>query len=50
MKLSIVTTLYRSATSIDEFYRRAMKAAEAITDNIELVIVNDGSPDDSMSS
>ena len=48
MKLSIVTTLYRSATSIDEFYRRAMKAAEAITDNIELVIVNDGSPDDSI--
>lgn len=48
MKLSIVTTLYRSAASIDEFYRRAMKAAEAITSDIELVIVNDGSPDDSI--
>ena len=48
MKLSIVTTLYRSASSIDEFYRRAMKAAEPITDDIELVMVNDGSPDDSI--
>ena len=48
MKLSIVTTLYRSAASVDEFYRRAMKAAEAITEDIELVMVNDGSPDDSV--
>ncbi|MEH2610427.1 putative glycosyltransferase [Bradyrhizobium sp. AZCC 1693] len=48
MKLSIVTTLYRSASSIEEFYRRVMKAAEAITDEIELVIVNDGSPDNSL--
>jgi putative glycosyltransferase len=48
VKLSIVTTLYRSAASVDEFYRRAMKAAEAITDDIELVFVNDGSPDHSI--
>ncbi|SIO38157.1 putative glycosyltransferase [Bradyrhizobium erythrophlei] len=48
MKLSIVTTLYRSAASIAEFYSRAMKAAEAITGDIELVMVNDGSPDDSI--
>jgi putative glycosyltransferase len=48
MKLSIVTTLYRSAAHIDEFYRRAMKATEAITDDIEFVMVNDGSPDDSL--
>lgn len=48
MKLSMVTTLYRSAATIDEFYDRAMKAAEAITDDIELVMVNDGSPDDSL--
>ena len=48
MKLSIVTTLYRSAANIEEFCRRAMKAAQAITDDIELVIVNDGSPDDSL--
>jgi putative glycosyltransferase len=48
VKLSIVTTLYRSAASIEEFYRRAIKAAEAIADDIELIIVNDGSPDNSL--
>jgi putative glycosyltransferase len=48
VKLSIVTTLYRSAPTIDEFYRRAMAAAEPITGDIELVMVNDGSPDDSL--
>jgi putative glycosyltransferase len=48
VKLSIVTTLYRSAPTIEEFYRRAMAAAEAITDEIEMVMVNDGSPDDSL--
>lgn len=48
MKLSIVTTLYRSAATIDEFYRRAIAAAEPITGDIELVMVNDGSPDDSL--
>ncbi len=48
MKLSIVTTLYRSAATVDEFYRRAMKAAENITNDVELVMVNDGSPDDSL--
>jgi putative glycosyltransferase len=48
VKLSIVTTLYRSALTIDEFYSRALAAAELITDDIELVMVNDGSPDDSL--
>lgn len=48
MKLSIVTTLYRSVPTIDEFYRRALAAAAPITDDIELVMVNDGSPDDSL--
>jgi putative glycosyltransferase len=48
MKLSIVSTLYRSAATIEEFYLRAVAAAEKITDDIELVLVNDGSPDDSL--
>jgi putative glycosyltransferase len=48
VKLSIVTTLYRSAATIDDFYRRAMAAAEPITSDIELVMVNDGSPDASL--
>jgi putative glycosyltransferase len=46
-KLSIVTTLYRSRETIEEFIRRAVAAAEAVTDDIEVVIVDDGSPDDS---
>ncbi|NOJ43555.1 glycosyltransferase family 2 protein [Bradyrhizobium sp. WSM 1791] len=48
MKLSIVTTLYRSAATIEEFHRRAMRSAETIAEEIEMVIVNDGSPDDSL--
>ena len=48
MKLSIVATLYRSAATVDEFYRRAMTAGEQVADSIELILVNDGSPDDSL--
>jgi putative glycosyltransferase len=48
VRLSIVTTLYRSASTINEFYCRALAVAEPITQDIELVIVNDGSPDDSL--
>lgn len=47
MKLSVVATLYRSRSTIDEFVRRALAAAEAVTRDVELVLVNDGSPDDS---
>lgn len=43
-----MTTLYRSVPTINEFYRRAMAAAELITGDIELVMVNDGSPDNSL--
>ena len=48
MKLSIVTTLYRSAGTIEEFYRRSVKAAESLGYDVELIMVNDGSPDDSL--
>ena len=48
MKLSIVTTLYKSAPTIDEFCRRALAAAALITNDIELIMVNDGSPDNSL--
>jgi len=48
MKLSIVTTLYRSAPYIEEFCRRAFEAARDMTDDVELIMVNDGSPDDSL--
>jgi|SRR5215813_2808813 len=48
MKISIVTTLYKSARHLEVFYRRAVAAAEAVTDDFEIVMVDDGSPDDSL--
>ena len=48
MKLSIVTTLYKSSEYVDEFYERISKEAQKITDNYEIIFVDDGSPDDSL--
>jgi putative glycosyltransferase len=49
MKLSIVATLYQSAAYIAEFHRRASAAAKQLVgDDYEIVLVNDGSPDDSL--
>lgn len=48
MKLSVVTTLYRSAATITEFVTRAGEAACRITPDYEIVIVDDGSPDNSL--
>ena len=47
MTLSIVTSLYRSAPYLPEFYRRARAAALALTPDYEIVLVDDGSPDHS---
>jgi len=48
MRLSIVTTLYRSAPFVREFYRRISAAAAAVTGDYEILFVNDGSPDESL--
>lgn len=48
MRLSIVTTLYQSSRYLEEFHRRMTATARAITDDYELILVNDGSPDDSL--
>ncbi len=48
MKLSIVTTLFKSAPHIAEFHERATRAASAMTSDYEIVFVNDGSPDDAL--
>ena len=48
MDLSIVTTLYYSAPYLDEFYARLRATAEGLAVNFEIVLVNDGSPDDSL--
>ena len=47
-KLSIVATMYKSESYIVEFCNRVSGAAEAITSDYEIVLVNDGSPDDSL--
>ena len=48
MKLSVVTTLYRSASHLEAFHERMSRAAAALTPDYELVFVNDGSPDESL--
>jgi putative glycosyltransferase len=48
MKLSVVTTLYQSAPYIEEFVRRISVEARKITDDYEIVMVDDGSPDNSL--
>ncbi|WP_295543113.1 glycosyltransferase family 2 protein [uncultured Thiohalocapsa sp.] len=49
MKLSIVATLYKSAPYIEEFYQRASASARKLVgEDFEIVLVNDGSPDNSL--
>jgi putative glycosyltransferase len=48
VELSIVTSLYRSASFLDEFCSRAAAAAGKIARSFEIVLVNDGSPDDAL--
>ncbi|HUJ75979.1 MAG TPA: glycosyltransferase family 2 protein [bacterium] len=45
MELSIVSTMYRSEPYLAEFVRRVGQAAESLTRDYEIVLVNDGSPD-----
>ncbi len=49
MKLSIITTLFYSEKYVSEFYFRVREAAQIITQDYELIFVNDGSPDQSSS-
>ncbi len=49
MRLSIVATLYQSASYITEFHQRASAAAKQLVgEDYEIVLVNDGSPDNSL--
>ncbi|MBI4921077.1 MAG: glycosyltransferase family 2 protein [Devosia nanyangense] len=43
--ISIVTTAYRSEATIDAFIGRALAAVEPLAEQIELIVVDDGSPD-----
>lgn len=49
MKLSIVTTLYRSLPFLEKFIQDSIQAIEQLQiSNYELIFVNDGSPDTSI--
>lgn len=49
MRLSIVSTMYRSAPYVEEFCARiTAQAAEVAEDDYEIILVNDGSPDDAL--
>jgi dolichol-phosphate mannosyltransferase len=45
--LSIVSPVYRADQLVDELVRRIQQAVEPITDNYEIVLVDDRSPDNS---
>jgi putative glycosyltransferase len=45
MKLSVVTTIYKTAACIEQFHERADRAARQIGAELETIFVNDGSPD-----
>lgn len=49
MKLSIVATLYKSEMYIEEFCKRIVKVAHDYSgDDFEIILVDDGSPDNSL--
>jgi putative glycosyltransferase len=47
-KLSIVTSIYKTASELPEFYRRAVTVARQMGCEYELIIVNDASPDNGL--
>jgi len=48
MMVSVVTSLYCSAPYIREFHRRMSNVVSSVTSDYEIILVNDGSPDDSL--
>jgi len=48
MKISIVSTMYRSAQYLEAFVTRITAAVSTVADDYEIILVNDGSPDNSL--
>ena len=46
--LSIVTSMYQSARFLPDFHARCTAAARALSGDYEIILVNDGSPDESL--
>ena len=47
MRISLVTPLYNSASHLEELTQRAITTIQKITEDYEIIFVNDGSPDES---
>jgi len=50
MTISIVSTLYKSQSYVREFVERARSEAKKLTPDYEIILVDDGSPDDSLAT
>ncbi len=48
MTLSVVTTMYHSRNYLHEFYNRTLTAIRELNLSYEIIFVDDGSPDDSL--
>lgn len=48
IQLSVVTTMYKSVDYLDSFYQRISDQCKSITNDYEIIMVNDGSPDASL--
>jgi len=48
MYISIVTTLYKSDKHLEEFYKRIKSSINNLNIDHEIILVNDGSPDNSL--
>lgn len=48
MKISVVTTMYNSSIFLYEFYNRIKSSIEEFGFSYEIIMVNDGSPDNSL--
>lgn len=47
MKLSIISPVYKAEAIVNELVKRVVEEASKITDDFELILVEDGSPDNS---
>jgi len=48
LKISVVTPMYKAEQYVDEFYRRTTASVLKITNDYEIIFVNDGSPDQAL--
>lgn len=46
-RISVVSPIYRGEKMVSELVRRNVEALQTITDDYEIILVNDASPDNS---